>query len=174
MKTALKRITLISFLFVLFIPDPYLAADEKIFTSPVIGAKFILIPSGTFKMGSPSEEPERGSDETQHQVTISKPFYMQATLVTQGQWKKVMSNNPSYFKNCGNDCPVEQVSWYDVQEFITKLNSIEGTNKYRLPTEAEWEYAARAGTTSLFYTGNCLSTDQANYHGKGLFPVVIN
>ena len=116
--------------------------------------------------GSPENEPDRSRNETQYKIKISKPFYMQTTEVTQGQWKKVMGNNPSGFKDCGDDCPVEQVSWNDAQEFIKKLNQMEGTNKYRLPTEAEWEYAARAGTTTPFYTGNCLSTDQANYNGN--------
>jgi len=104
-------------------------------------------------MGSPANEPGRDSDETQHQVTISKSFYLQTTEVTQGQWKAVMGSNPSYFKNCGDNCPVEQVSWNDVQKFIDKLNESEGTGKYRLPTEAEWEYAARAGTQTALYNG---------------------
>jgi formylglycine-generating enzyme required for sulfatase activity len=112
-----------------------------VFTSPIIGAKFLLLPAGTFMMGSSSGE----SDITPHQVTISKPFYMQITEVTQEQWKKVMGSNPSYFSSCGENCPVEKVSWNDVQEFIQTLNSMEGNNKYRLPTEAEWEYAARSG-----------------------------
>jgi formylglycine-generating enzyme required for sulfatase activity len=99
-------------------------------------------------------------------VTLTKGFYMQSTEVTQGQWKAVMGNNPSYFKNCGDDCPVEQVSWNDVQEFIRKLNRREGGNKYRLPTESEWEYVARAGTDIPFAFGRCLSTDQANYDGN--------
>ena len=131
-----------------------------------LGMKFVLIPAGTFTMGSPSNESERDNDDTQHEVTISQPFYMQTTEVKQGQWRKVMGNNPSYFSNCGDDCPVESVSWNDVQEFIRKLNSMEGTDKYRLPTEAQWEYAARAGTTTPFHTGNCLSTDEANYYGN--------
>jgi formylglycine-generating enzyme required for sulfatase activity len=79
---------------------------------------------------------------------------MQTTEVTQNQWQSVMGNNPSYFKNCGDDCPVENVSWSDAQEFIKKLNAKEGTDKYRLPMEAEWEYACRAGTETRFYTGN--------------------
>jgi formylglycine-generating enzyme len=135
------------------------------FTSPTLGAKFVLVPSGTFTMGSPTREPGRDGDETQHQVVISHSFYMQTTEVTQGQWKRVMGSNPSFFPNCGNNCPVESVSWNDVQEFISKLSSMEGTNKYRLPTEAEWEYAARAGTQTPFNTGACLSSDQANYDG---------
>jgi formylglycine-generating enzyme required for sulfatase activity len=141
--------------------------DSRTFTSPILGAKFALIPSGTYTMGSPPGEPGRDDDEgPQRQVTISQPFYMQTTEVTQEQWKRVVKNNPSYFKNCGDDCPVEQVSWSEVQDFIRRLNSMEGTNQYRLPTEAQWEYAARAGTTTPFNAGNCLATDQANYDGN--------
>ncbi|HVO68169.1 MAG TPA: formylglycine-generating enzyme family protein [Syntrophales bacterium] len=165
MKYIVPQVILTSFLFVLFISGSSLADDDKVFTSPAIGAKFVLIPAGMFSMGSPPNEQGRGIDETLHQVTISKPFYMQTTLVTQGQWKKVKGSNPSSFRKCGDDCPVENVSWYDVQDFIKKLNQLEGNNRYRLPTEAEWEYAARAGTTTPFFTGNCLSTDQANYNG---------
>ncbi len=147
--------------------NPSSSSTDKTFTSSFLGAKFVLIPAGTFMMGSPIDEPGRdGYESTQYQVTISRAFFMQTTEVTQGQWKKVMGGNPSRFSDCGDDCPVEQVSWNDAQEFIQKLNSIEGTDKYRLPTEAEWEYAARAGTTTPFNTGNCLTTDQANYDGN--------
>ena len=155
--------TLLIIVLVILVLMP-MAAEKEFINS--IGMKFVLIPAGTFTMGSPSNEPSRWSYETQHQVTISRPFHMQTTVVTQGQWKRVMGSNPSHFNNCGDDCPVEQVSWDDVQEFIRKLNRQEGTDKYRLPTEAEWEYAARAGTTTPFYTGNCLSTEQANYNGN--------
>jgi len=131
---------------------------EETFTRPTLGAEFVLIPAGTFMMGSPSGffggESGRDPDETQHKVTISRPFYMQTTEVTQGQWQKVMGSNPSQLNSCGDDCPVETVSWNDVQEFIRKLNSMEGTERYRLPTEAQWEFAARAGTTTRFHTGN--------------------
>jgi formylglycine-generating enzyme required for sulfatase activity len=118
-----------------------------------LGMEFVYIEPGTFMMGSSSGESERDDDEKQHRVTLTKGFYMQTTEVTQGQWKAVMGNNPSHFKNCGDDCPVEEVSWNDVQEFIRKLNQREGGNKYRLPTEAEWEYAARAGSTEAFANG---------------------
>ncbi|MBF0529232.1 MAG: formylglycine-generating enzyme family protein [Deltaproteobacteria bacterium] len=118
-----------------------------------MGQKFVLIQPGTFTMGSPPSEEWRSSDETQHQVAISQAFYMQTTEVTQGQWKAVMGSNPSKFVDCGDDCPVEQVSWNDVQEFIRGLNSKEGGGRYRLPTEAEWEYAARAGSRTAFYFG---------------------
>jgi len=137
-----------------------LMRDESKFINSV-GMKFIHISSWTFKMGSPS-----GNRERLHRVTLTKGFYMQTTEVTQGQWKAVMGSNPSGFKNCGNNCPVEQVSWNDVQEFIKKLNRKEGTDKYRLPTEAEWEYACRAGTDTPFSFGRCLSADQANYDGR--------
>ena len=119
-----------------------------------LGMEFVLIPAGSFMMGSPSSEKGRDRDEKQHRVTLTKSFYMQTTEVTQGQWKKIMGNNPSYFKNCGDDCPVEQVSWNDAQEFIRKLNRKEGADKYRLPTEAEWEYACRAGSTTRFCFGD--------------------
>ena len=133
-----------------------------------IGMSFVWIPPGTFMMGSPSNEPERGSDEIQHEVTLTKGYYLQTTEVTQGQWKKVMGNNPSGFKKCGEECPVERVSWDDVQEFIKRLNQLEAKNGYgyRLPTEAEWEYAARAGSKGPFAFGNCLSTNDANYYGE--------
>ena len=133
-----------------------------------IGIKFVLIPAGSFTMGSPPGEPGRASDEKQHEVTISKPFYLQTTEVTQGQWKRIMGYNPSFFKECGDECPVEAVSWKDTQKFIKRLNQMEGADKYRLPTEAEWEYACRATTTTPFSTGECIFTDQANYNGN--FP----
>jgi formylglycine-generating enzyme required for sulfatase activity len=161
---------LIVLLLILVSFNPYSMAGEKeqnTFTSPITGAKFVLIQAGTFTMGEPrSEFFSLKEPNDAHQVTISKPFYMQTTTVTQGQWQKVMGTNPSDFKNCGDDCPVERVTWNDVQNFIKKLNLQEGTDRYRLPTEAEWEYAARAGTTTPFYTGKCLSTDQANYNGN--------
>jgi formylglycine-generating enzyme required for sulfatase activity len=117
-------------------------------------------------MGSPHDEPGRHDDEKQHMVRISKPFFLQATEVSQGQWKKVIGGNPSYFKHWLDNRPVENVSWNDAQEFIGKLNQMEGVNRYRLPTEAEWEYACRAKTKTPFFTGNCISTDQANYNGN--------
>ena len=128
-----------------------------------LGQEFKLIPEGTFTMGSPTSEPGRGmpwiegnpNAETQHQVTLTQSFYMQTTEVTQGQWKKVMGNNPSGIEyHCGDDCPVDQISWDDAQSFIKKLNELEKTDKYRLPTEAEWEYACRAGSTTAFYNGH--------------------
>ncbi len=119
-----------------------------------IGMTFVLIPAGTFQMGSPAGEAGRDDDERQHQVTISRPFYLQTTEVTQGQWQKVMGSNPAHFNKCGKDCPVESVSWNDAQEFIRKLNQMEKTDTYRLPTEAEWEWACRAKSTGRFSFGD--------------------
>ncbi|MFH0817994.1 MAG: SUMF1/EgtB/PvdO family nonheme iron enzyme, partial [Candidatus Micrarchaeota archaeon] len=130
----------------------------RTFTSPTLKAIFVLIPAGTFIMGSPSSESGRDDDETQHQVTISQPFYMQTTPVTQGQWQKVMiGSSPAHFTSWRTETdnyPVEMVCWNDIQAFIRNLNSREGTDKYRLPTEAEWEYAARAGCATVYCCGN--------------------
>lgn len=117
-----------------------------------IGMEFVKIPVGIFYMGSPKSEAGSKDGETpQHLVTISRSFYMGKTEVTQEQWQAVMGDNPSSFKNCLK-CPVENVSWDDAQEFIKKLNA-KNEGAYRLPTEAEWEYAARAKTTGA-YPGN--------------------
>jgi formylglycine-generating enzyme required for sulfatase activity len=114
-----------------------------------IGMEFVLIPAGTFQMGSNDGEDD---EKPVHSVTISKPFYLGKYEVTQREWKAVMGSNPSYYK--GDNRPVERVSWDDVQEFIKKLNAKEGGDKYRLPTEAEWEYACRAGSTTRWYFGD--------------------
>jgi formylglycine-generating enzyme required for sulfatase activity len=122
---------------------------KKILTGPN-GMKFVYIPPGTFMMGSPEGESGRYDNEIQHQVTLTHGFYLQITEVTQGQWKALMEDNPSFFNGCGDDCPVEQVSWNDAQQFIWRLNQLAGAKKYRLPSEAEWEYACRAGSTTAF------------------------
>ena len=127
-----------------------------------VSFEMIAVKGGTFQMGSPANEKDRGSDETQHQVTVSD-FYIGKYEVTQKQWQEIMGTNPSNFK--GDNLPVEQVSWNDIQEFIKKLNQKTGKN-YRLPTEAEWEYACKAGTSTPFNTGNNLTTSQANYDGN--------
>ena len=137
----------------------------KTFTNSV-GMEFVHIPAGAFMMGSPSDEPGRGDNETQHRVTLTKGFYMQTTEVTQGQWKAVMGSNPSYFKDCGDNCPVESVSWEDVQKFINKLNDMAGTDKYRLPFESEWEYVCRAGTTTPYWFGEEPPRDSSGYRGR--------
>jgi formylglycine-generating enzyme len=127
-----------------------------------LGMEFVLIRPGTFAMGVFSNKPKAKG----HQVTLTKAFYIQKTEVTQGQWRSIMGGNPSFFKECGDDCPVEQVSWNEVQQFIKRLNQREKTTKYRLPTEAEWEYACRAGTQTPFSFGECLTSQEANYNGQ--------
>ncbi len=115
-----------------------------------IGMAFVYIPAGTFRMGSADGEPD---ERPVHQVTLSRPFYMGKYEVTQAQWQKVMGSNPSFFQGDLRH-PVESVWWTDVQEFIRKLNAMEGKTLYRLPTEAEWEYAARAGTATAYSFGD--------------------
>jgi formylglycine-generating enzyme required for sulfatase activity len=131
---------------------PAAQGADKTYTNS-IGMEFVLIPAGSFTMGADKNLEDADKLETpQHKVTISKPFYLGKYEVTQAQWTAVMENNPSQFKGGSN--PVEQVSWHEVQEFIRRLNQKEGHKRYRLPTEAEWEYAARAGTTSAYSFGN--------------------
>ena len=122
---------------------------------------------GTFLMGSPEDEPERGSDETQHPVTLTRGFWIAETPVTQALWEIFMGDNPSRFK--GAELPVEQVSWNDAQRFINKLNGIKPELQLCLPTEAQWEYACRAGTTTPFSFGDNITTDQVNYNGNYLY-----
>jgi len=119
-----------------------------------IDMEFVKIPAGEFMMGSPSSEKDRFTDEVPfHKVTIKESYYYLGKFeVTQKQWEAVMGDNPSHFK--GDDLPVEMVSWNDIQEFIEKLNKMEGTDKYRLPSETEWEYACRAGTTTRYSFGD--------------------
>jgi formylglycine-generating enzyme required for sulfatase activity len=133
------------------------APNGKTFTNS-IGMEFVLIPAGSFVMGSPPDEPGRGDDERQHRVTLTKGFYISVTEVTQGQWHQIIGNDPSLFQDCGADCPVEFVSWNDCQEFVQRLNQREGGNRYRLPTEAEWEYACRAGSITAFANGSITET----------------
>ena len=121
-----------------------------------IGMKLRLIPAGEFMMGSPGTESDRRADETQHRVSITKPFYLGVTEVTQEQYQKVMGSNPSKFKGPQN--PVEQVNWSDAVEFCRKLSAMPAEKTaghvYRLPTEAEWEYACRSGTTTAYGFGD--------------------
>jgi len=133
-----------------------------------LGMRLIKIPAGRFVMGSPAAEAGREDSETQHEVEITQPFYMATTEVTQAQWKSLMKSEPSDVRACGADCPVERVSWFDAIEFCNALSRAEnltacylrrgmrvrnmaGCSGYRLPTEAEWEYAARAGTSTATY-----------------------
>ena len=139
----------------------YDVSDIENFTETVNGVSFtmVAVKGGCFQMGS---NDGGGDEKPVHKVCLDD-YYIGRTEVTQALWKAVMNNNPSNFK--GDNRPVEKVSWNDAQEFIKKLNRMTG-KELRLPTEAEWEYAARSGTTTPFNTGNCLSTNQANYDGN--------
>jgi len=137
--------------------------------------EMVAIPGGTFIMGSPeNEEGYHSSESPQHQVTVP-PFFMGKYPVTQKQWKAVaalekvnidLKSDPSRFK--GDNLPVERVSWNDAQEFCARLSRM-ANKTYRLPTEAEWEYACRGGTTTPFYCGETISTDLANYNGNYIY-----
>jgi formylglycine-generating enzyme required for sulfatase activity len=163
-----------------------------------IGMRLVLIPAGTFKMGSPLGEKERDEDEEQHEVEITRPFYLGVYEVTQGQFRKVMGYNPSYFSSDGkgkegvdyrsvkpgggadrvkeldstDDLPVDNVSWEEARTFLEKLSALPQEKKrgrtYRLPTEAQWEYACRGGASSStpFHFGSSLSSTQANFDGR--------
>ncbi|NCA83577.1 MAG: formylglycine-generating enzyme family protein [Opitutae bacterium] len=139
------------------------------------GVKLELVwcPAGSYTRGSPANEAGRSDDETQHRVTLTKGFWMGKHEVTQAQWEAVTGSNPSHFKNAGKSAPVESVSWDDCQEFVRKLNARVPGAGFRLPTEAEWEYACRAPSagsgqagTSAFHYGNDLDATMANFDGN--------
>ena len=133
--------------------------------------EMVLIPAGKFKMGSPASEEGRRNVETQHVVILTKSFYMGKYEVTQEQWETVMGDNPSETK--GAKLPVTNISWDDCQKFIKKLNGVT-KGKYRLPTEAEWEYSCRAGTTTTYSFGSKITPKDANYAGSKIGePVAV-
>lgn len=149
-----------------------------------VGMKFAWIPAGKFMMGSPDHKTSRYKDEPLHEVHLTRGFYMGVHEVTQGEFERVMGRNPSYFSATGGGkdkvkgmetgrFPVEQVSWQDAEEFCRKLSELPEEKKakrsYRLPTEAEWEYACRGGRKDEpFHFGRSLSSLQANFNGN--FP----
>lgn len=143
-------------------PSPAAAAE---WTDTVTGMRFRRIDAGTFTMGTPDSETLREPQEVLHAVTISRAFYLGEAEVTQREWTRVMGSNPSHFQDCGPGCPVEGVSWSDVQAFIDRLNRL-STPGFRLPTEAEWEYACRAGGSAAFGARGTLSSRDANINGN--------
>ncbi|HOW73350.1 MAG TPA: formylglycine-generating enzyme family protein [Phycisphaerae bacterium] len=143
-----------------------------------LGMNYVIVLAPTrFTMGSPEGERGRSGNELQHEVELTRPFYIQTTEVTQSQFQEVMGSNPSFYQDCGTDCPAENVTWYQAVEFCNQLSDREGlphaytiagtevtwnqsANGYRLPTEAEWEYVARNATTdSALPTGNLLAEE---------------
>ena len=138
-------------------------------------SNMVWISPGTFVMGSPTNEPALGTDETQHTVTLTKGFCMGKYEVTQAEYLAVMGNNPSYFQ--GGNLPVEKVTWYDAVAYCVALTARERSAGrlpagygYRLPTESEWEYACRAGTTTAFHYGAALRSGMANFDGRYEYP----
>jgi len=146
-----------------------------------IGMKLTLIPPGEFMMGSPESEEGRSDNEYQHRVRITNAFYIGVYEVTQAEYEKVMGSNPSKFSAvAGHDTnrfPVEMVSWEDAVEFCRKLSALPGKERgsrvYRLPTEAEWEYACRAGTSSTFCFGDSLTSTMANINGENPYGATV-
>ena len=132
---------------------------------PATGMAFVRIPAGRFTMGSPLSEPGREEQERQHEVALSRPFYLGRYEVTQGEWQTVQGENPSWFP--GNpSMPVERVNWFEVQQFLERLTDRSDDSRFRLPSEAEWEYACRAGATTAYPGGATLTTQQANVDGR--------
>ena len=126
---------------------------------------FRWIAPGRFVMGSPEDEPERYDDETPHEVTLSRGYWLADTACTQAMWQAVMGENPSRFRDDARN-PVENVSWNEVQAFIGELEKRVPGLTARLPSEAEWEYACRAGTTTPFSFGEDLTPERVNYDGN--------
>jgi formylglycine-generating enzyme required for sulfatase activity len=146
-------------------------AEQPVYMKNSLGMRLVLIPPGEFIMGSPSFEVGRGNYESQHPVKLTRGLHMSSTEVTQAQYRTLLGKDPSHFR--GRLRPVEKVTWRRAHRFCQKLTEKERESgrigpkdSYRLPTEAEWEYACRAGTTTPFHFGQTISTDQANYDGN--------
>jgi formylglycine-generating enzyme required for sulfatase activity len=166
-------------------PAPWTKKPGRVLTNSV-GMKLAYIPTGKFVMGSPEGEMNRQGGEQQHDVAIGRWFYLGVYEVTQEEYEKVMGKNPSYFCATGGGqglvrglatkrFPVESVTWDEAVEFCTKLSALpaeqSARRKYRLPTEAEWEYACRAGTKNVFHYGNTLTGTEANINGTAPYGV---
>ena len=131
---------------------------------------FVLVPAGSFLMGSPETEDGREAQERRHRVAIERPFYLGVHEVTQAEWVKVMAANPAQFAGCDR-CPVERVSYHDVERFLDQLNHLSAWPGFRLPTEAEWEYACRAGGAHAYGERDAIDPRSANITGKRTRPV---
>lgn len=168
-------------LFVMLILQAALFAQTTGVRKQANGMEFVSVPAGSFNMGLNDVELAKNSlydlkyhadsakldwyaDEIPQRLVKIKSFWMGAHEVTQAQWQAVMDSNPSSFKNC-DKCPVDSVSWNEIKTFISRLNAKNDGMSYRLPTEAEWEYAARAGTTTQFAFGDTIASTQANFDG---------
>ncbi len=144
------------------------AGERKALTIKGVDFAFRWCPAGTFQMGSPEDEEKRYYNETRHKVTLTKGFWMLETSVTKGMYRAITGSNPSCFES-GDNYPVERVSWFDSQSFCESLNALgvaPAGFAFRLPTEAEWEYACRAGTNTPYFWGSTLNGDKANCNGR--------
>lgn len=137
---------------------------------PFTGMAFLLIPAGAFTMGTPASEPNREAQEVRHRVTLTRAFYLAVHEVTQREWRRVTGGNPSNFAGC-DTCPVERVTYHDVEQFLKRLNAASAWPGFRLPTEAEWEYACRAGGTKAYGDSAAIDRGRANYDGTKTTPV---
>lgn len=144
-------------------PEPSMPATWR---EPVTGMEFLYVHPGSFRMGSGPEVIGRQEDETPHQVELTRGFYLGRYEVTHEEWIEVMGSNPSQFPDCGPRCPIETVSYVAIREFIGRLEKRSAGSRFRLPTEAEWEYACRAGTETPFSTGENLTDQQANFDAR--------
>jgi sulfatase modifying factor 1 len=140
---------------------------------PVTGMEFVLVPPGEFAMGLRIGEVDVRPAPS-HPVQLTRPFYLGRFEVTQAQWHRVMGTAPSQLSECGPDCPVESVSWYDVQEFLHRLSELNPGERFRLPTEAEWEYACRSGGEGRYGESDILSPTLANYDSRMPFDGVAD
>jgi sulfatase modifying factor 1 len=138
------------------------ARPASVVIDPATGFALVALPPGQFVMGSPAGEVGRSADESAHRVTLTRPFYLGQHEVTQDEWRQVLGVDPANHQGCGR-CPIERVSFLDVAQFLAAVNERPGGFRYRLPTEAEWEYACRAGTTAAYGTGPALTPADANY-----------
>ncbi len=145
-------------------------ASGKVFTNS-IGMTFTRIPAGRMKIGQHDTTGTTYTFAKLHDVDFKDGFYLQTTEVTQRQFEAVMAWDPSKFSERRDNCPVENVTWEDANAFIRKLNEMEGTTRYRLPSGDEWEYACRAGRATPFWMGTCINADQANVNSKAKGPV---
>ena len=137
---------------------------------PVTGTEFRRLPTGTHRIGSPENERDREAQETLHSVELDRCVGLSTTEVTQAQWKAALGEDPSHFADCGSSCPVESVTLHDVERLLARLHELAPADGIRLPTEAEWEIACRAGAETAFSSGDELEPTDANFDRSAPTP----
>lgn len=146
------------------------APTPPTWVEPVTGMVFVEVPAGSFEMGSPPGEPLREVGERRHRVALTRPYWIGRTEVTRDEWRRVVGDDPSRFRDRG-DLPVESVNWFEIEEFLARLETLAPGNRFRLPTEAEWERACRAGSATAFAWGDVLEPERANFDGADPSPL---